>query len=333
MEPRGLVMRNHLQTRDYDLSVEAVREIYCPHQLSLGRRAAGLDTRLCVTGAKDWPVVQLRYGAEVKVDAGDFRDLFLVMRGGSGSARVRQGGVESAWGAGRTVVVSANQSTAFQFDAAFSQTSLRLDRERLESLCSRWLGRPLDDDLRFDLAPFPVHLEATWSALLQLVERGTDALPAPAAASLEEFVLTTLLRGVPHNFSAELERPQGRPPSRLIRRAEEYVNESLAAGQPGDADLSISKIAGHLGVGVRTLEIAFQEWCGMTPSAYLRELRLKRVREFLKKAGEGDSVTDIALANGFFHLGRFARYYRERFGESPSATLMNAQRARRGGCR
>lgn len=333
METRGLVMRNQIQTRDFDQAVDAVREVYCPHQLRLGRRAAGLNTCLSVTGADKWPVVQLRYGAEVKVDAGNFRDLFLVMRGRSGAARVRQGLAESTWGAGQTMVVSANQATTFDFDAEFSQTSLRFDRERLESLCSRWLGRPLDDDLRFDLAPFPAHLEATWSALLQLIESGSEALPAPAAASLEEFVLTTVLRGVPHNFSTELERPQARLPSRLIRRAEEYVRESLAGVQSGAAGFSISEMAAHLGVGVRTLEIAFQEWCGMTPSAYLRELRLKRVREFLQKAGEGDSVTDIALANGFFHLGRFARYYRERFGESPSATLINAQRARRGGSR
>jgi transcriptional regulator GlxA family with amidase domain len=32
-------------------------------------------------------------------------------------------------------------------------------------------------------------------------------------------------------------------------------------------------------------------------------------------------VTRVAMDCGFFHLGRFARDYRQAFGESPSVTL------------
>jgi len=32
-------------------------------------------------------------------------------------------------------------------------------------------------------------------------------------------------------------------------------------------------------------------------------------------------VTDVALEHGFVHMGRFAGYYKQRFGCSPSATL------------
>ena len=37
------------------------------------------------------------------------------------------------------------------FDGRFAQTSVRLDIERLETLCSRWLNFPLDRPLRFEL--------------------------------------------------------------------------------------------------------------------------------------------------------------------------------------
>ena len=35
----------------------------------------------------------------------------------------------------------------------------------------------------------------------------------------------------------------------------------------------------------------------------------------------GQSVTEVAYAHGFEHLGRFSAYYRERFGELPSDTV------------
>lgn len=320
-------MHQQLQTRDFDLAIEAVKAVYCPHQLRLGRRSSSLDTRLAVGGADAWPVVRLAYGAEVKVDAGNFDDLFLIMRGCADAATVSQGQARCSWGSGQTVAVSANQATRFEFDPAFSQVSIRLDRQRLEALCARWLGHPLDDDLRFRLQPFAAPMEATWTSVLQFIEGCSAALPLPAAAALEEFVLTTLLRGVPHNFSDELDRPAGMQGStRLIRRLEDYVRGRLEAAHLEQPELSVSGIAAYLGVSVRSLEIAFQDWRGTTPSAYLRELRLARVRRQLEGAGVGDSVTDIALANGFFHLGRFARYYRDHFRESPSATLLRARR-------
>jgi transcriptional regulator GlxA family with amidase domain len=56
--------------------------------------------------------------------------------------------------------------------------------------------------------------------------------------------------------------------------------------------------------------------------ASVQEVRLQRVHRQLRAAAlETTTVTDVAHAWGFVHLGRFARLYRERFGESPSQTL------------
>ena len=57
------------------------------------------------------------------------------------------------------------------------------------------------------------------------------------------------------------------------------------------------------GVGARALQAGFRETVGMTPLAYLRKVRLDRVRaELMETAGER-SVTDVALRCGFTHLG------------------------------
>jgi transcriptional regulator GlxA family with amidase domain len=73
-------------------------------------------------------------------------------------------------------------------------------------------------------------------------------------------------------------------------------------------------------MSVRTLHASFQQTFGETPMAYLRRVRLDRVRaELLRR--EPLRVTDVAARWGFFHQSRFAQQYRDRFGELPSRTL------------
>ncbi|GAA1621107.1 helix-turn-helix domain-containing protein [Nocardia ninae] len=57
--------------------------------------------------------------------------------------------------------------------------------------------------------------------------------------------------------------------------------------------------------------------------AHLRRLRLDAVRQQLRAAGPGDSITVTAVAYnwGFTHPGRFAVAYKRIYGEHPSRTL------------
>ena len=55
---------------------------------------------------------------------------------------------------------------------------------------------------------------------------------------------------------------------------------------------------------------------------YLRELRLRRVHEELRRAHPGSTtVAAVAMHWGFVHMSRFAVAYRQTFGEAPSRTL------------
>lgn len=91
--------------------------------------------------------------------------------------------------------------------------------------------------------------------------------------------------------------------------------------EPYDA----ARLAAIAQVSLRTLQEAFRKYVGMSPMAYVTEVRLQRVRRQLRASTPG-STTVAAVAHqwGFAHLGRFARRYRERFGESPSQTLRAA---------
>ena len=106
---------------------------------------------------------------------------------------------------------------------------------------------------------------------------------------------------------------------------EEYIRAHL------QEPLTIERLAEFGNVSPSTLFEAFKHCHGVTPMAFVRQLRLERVRiDLLNPEGINgpgrSSVTDIALRWGFGHLGRFAMEYKRAIGESPSESL----RSRRG---
>jgi AraC-like DNA-binding protein len=253
----------------------------------------------------------------------DFRDLMVIKMCVEGTGNVRQGSKHAQWRPGSIIPLSPNFGTVLDFGREFASISLKPDTRRLELLCSRWLGHPLDEELRFALTPFSGMLQRAWNSALAVIESGgfgTNALPQAAEAALEEFVLTLLLRGHPHNFSEELERPERRPGSRLVRRAVQFVEEQASSA------LTTSDIAAGIGASVRALQAGFRKWRQVTPTEYLRTVRLQRVRDALLQANPKTTVTDVALDHGFFHLGRFSQHYKRAFGECPAATLSRKRR-------
>ena len=88
---------------------------------------------------------------------------------------------------------------------------------------------------------------------------------------------------------------------------------------------TVGEIASACGVGRRTLQRQFRRFIGRMPMEFLRDLRLNKARQELLRASSRARVTDIFARCGFNHVGRFAARYRERFGESPSATLSRRQ--------
>jgi transcriptional regulator GlxA family with amidase domain len=74
---------------------------------------------------------------------------------------------------------------------------------------------------------------------------------------------------------------------------------------------------------VRALQYAFARHYGLSPTRYLRRVRLERAHRDLQAADptQGDTVAAIAAAWGFATPSRFAAMYRETYGYPPSHTL------------
>ncbi|MBX9842207.1 MAG: AraC family transcriptional regulator [Xanthobacteraceae bacterium] len=307
-----------MRTRNLDEAIDAVSKVYCPHTVEVMGPIGEVDAFLEVNHPTSQPLVSLSYSVPVKIDAQNFSRLFLMMGCASGAAATTQERRSAEWGKGQTMPFSAGFETQLWFDRAFVQRSVRLDTDRLEVQCARWLGRPLDEPLRFALRPFSDELERLWRRTLAYLwssEDGGLPLAGAAKAAFDEYLLTLLLHHHPHNYSEEMaERDSGLIPG-VVRRAERYISDNAAA------PITVSDVAAHLGISLRTLQAGFRQWRNTTPRAHLQQVRLQLVRDELLRSGPEANVTAIAMRHGFVHLGRFSAQYRATFGEPPSATL------------
>ncbi len=210
---------------------------------------------------------------------------------------------------------------------------LRIDAALVEGEFAALTGRPPGSTVRFD---FPLDLaepkgRAVRLLVRSLLEQLDSGDPLFQRAELQRSQLrslvTALLLAQPHSHTGELHddprpgsprprypgpgcRPPGYP--RALRAALAFIDANLAE------HLSIDGIAGAAGCSPRALSSAFRGRLGLSPMAYVRDLRLDRVREDI--LASGDPVGTVAYRWGVSHLGRFAGEYRDRFGELPSET-------------
>ena len=153
--------------------------------------------------------------------------------------------------------------------------------------------------------------------LIHLLPTLDDGAPRPPAAwldQLEDTLVLHLLYNQPNTWRGGPAARAATPPG---------AGRGLYARAPGHAH----DAQGHRPPRRRQRHGAdplFQEHRDTTPMNALRALRLDAARQRLLD-GACANVTEAALAVGFGHLGRFSKYYKERFGELPRQTLRLAQ--------
>jgi AraC-like DNA-binding protein len=111
------------------------------------------------------------------------------------------------------------------------------------------------------------------------------------------------------------QRWHGRGPRshRATSNARSIFIEGNIAAPIGVADIvAVSAVSG------RALFKHFRRFTGLSPLQYVRETRLRHVREALLNAQPEEHIATVAARWGFNHPGRFASDYRRRFGETPS---------------
>ena len=330
--PRALAAHRIFEGDDLDETRRVVSEVIDPHTVRLSNGRARPRIRHYAAQVGEVTLAYLGYGAGVEITALEPASCFCVQFPLAGTARVSCGRDLLASTARLASVPSPSEPLVMRWPAEAAHVIVRIDRAVVERHLSSLLGGPVKRPVRMKLG---LDLAGTdglrWSALLGLLESDIEQRSAAldsgrpvseaSAAAIQDVVLNSLLLSHPNNYWELLARRESPARAPYVRRALEYARDNL------DGPLTVDALARAAGVSVRALQAGFARDLGCSPSAYVREQRLVRIREELTVAdpAAGVRVTDVALRFGFSHLGRFAQQYLERFGELPSTTLRRSR--------
>lgn len=311
-------------TGDVDEAAEQIGRIFCPHDLQPAHaRAPGFYARHNCAAFDGFSINYVAYGGAVTIDPGCLEGFFLLQIPLRGGARVRAGMRELATAPGTMAsLLSPTLPTRMEW-ADCAQLILLLDRRLVEQRAAALAGKPsgkVEFDPVVDLrAPAARSLSARLEELLALAERlgPRGKLPATVAADVRESLLDHLLNGHRHGLSEAISNFSGK--AERLPRALRAARDRLEAG--ADEPLDLVELATSAGVGIRALQLGFRRHFGLSISEMLLDIRLANLHTRLSQATPDASITDIAFDLGFTHLSRMAGAYREKFGETPSATL------------
>jgi AraC-like DNA-binding protein len=200
--------------------------------------------------------------------------------------------------------------------------AVMIDRHAVEDAIADALGRPVTSQIDFQpVMPSATHAVRSWITVVSLFTqelfRPGSVLHQPMVGMpFADSMIRGLLMAADHSYRATLEGAVTEPPPRAIRMAIEVIEAEA------DRPLTVSALAARSYVSVRSLQQGFRAHVGLTPMAYLKDVRLRRARRDLLESDPSiDGVAPIAFRWGFTNLGRFAATYAARYGENPGMTL------------
>lgn len=264
------------------------------------------------------------YGATVRGTSESIADTYgVAVPLGASSGEAVIDGRHSLLRAGSTGWVSSPSCrTSVRVEAGYVSLEMSVRRKSLEETFEQLTGQRPRTPLQFQSK---LALDASGGPLQRLmafsfdeVARADTSKSSPlVAARLADSLMLALLVDQPHSASSFPALRSDVSEPRYVRRACEYLEARLA--EP----VSLTELARVTGVSARALQSAFRRVHGVTPMEFLRQQRLSRAHKLLR-AHTAMSVTEVASACGFLHLGRFSAAYLARFGEYPSQTLRHA---------
>jgi AraC-like DNA-binding protein len=308
------------RTRSLDDAREQVARVFCPHELTTVDGTSAVQTVHNRLDLGDIGLNFLDYGVPVDIDPGPLNSFFLVQMPLTGGSTITNGRQTIESNVNLASVPNPTQPLSMRWHATSPHLLVYVARQVAEERLRRLLGHDLIAPLRFELGmDLSTPQARSWRRLVDLAcadaeDNGLSMMPE-ARNQLVDLILTGLLMSHEHNYSEALAHGFKPAAPRMVRRAVE-----LFEAEP-ERQFTVTELAEAAGCSIRSLQEGFSRYVGMSPTEYLRELRLQRVHDELVNSSTDASVGAIAYGQGFTHLGRFAQAYRKRFGELPSQTL------------
>lgn len=258
-------------------------------------------------------LVFVRYGGDVTVEAPATGNR-IVATVPLGPMHAREGRSQSGVTHASAFVLSRRDSTIMRPDPWHGALVVASDPNTLAEYRSLVLeeDEPEIPDSIVGLSDAPLLERACrniWSVANTLPRETPEALVSGFLEALEEQLLTALV------LASHRSAPLGTGDIRVDQLLD-WLTEHYAS------NVTLSDMAGVLGVSIRCLQMAVRKATGRTPTDVLRDIRLAAAHQALREADPHvTTVASVAHACGITHLGRFSAQYRQVFGATPSQTL------------
>lgn len=308
------------RSQDIDEAHHLVARHVKPHRIQVVDHEASLDVNFSGVALDGVALFHVFYGADVAVNPEQASQSFFVQTTLAGEGRVVSKHADIRTTKNDTVVVSPSLPYHMRLGENCSRIAIEIDKEHLRKCLSGVICEEVDQEIIFDLQNdnFSASWKSTLDYIFQQLQLNPQLLLNPAIKkSYSELITNSLLTQQGHNYSMQL-RSEGELmlPAHL-RQAIDLIQKDLSSPP------SVVALAQHCNVTVRTLQRSFLRYLESSPAEYIRNARLDAVHRALLRVdnSEKGALTRILLDHGIADMGRFAAYYRRKFGCTPRQTL------------
>ncbi len=299
-------------------ALNSVTRAFFPHEVALRSCNQQLDFNHCRASLGELSFNQIAYGADVGIRIDDLRrKCFVFVIALKGFAAVEFNQQRSELRSGDCLLMSPDTRYHFELGVDHAHLAIGIPSHSLN-------GGGRSHEAVHNILERGHDAMGGASSLLAFIEylcselhEGSPLLGLPAVVAANENCFLQMLKAALFDDDGASHASTILPG--FVRRADRFITAHLKE------DIGIDDIVAAAGVPARTLYHGFQRFLGESPMRWLRCRRIESARAELLESGHEIAVIDLANQYWIGHSGRFAKMYRELYGESPSETIARAR--------
>jgi AraC-like DNA-binding protein len=272
-------------------------------------------------------LAKIGFGDDGWVDCGARRKTYDLKLPQLGRLEVVHRGASAIVSRGTAAIVIPEGDAVVRWGRA-QTVCVRIDRCAVDDALGAALGREVLSQIEFETTISTTTYEArVWTNMLAtLVEQlfRSDGLLSHPLVTMPfvDFLVRGLLMVAEHPHRNALKQEAPRPAPQPIGTVIEPIEAEPAL------PWTVSTLAARGFVSVRSLQAGFRRYTGLSPMAYLRQVRLRHAHQDLLRSDPSiEMVTSVAARWGFNDLSRFGALHKARYRETPAVTLRRSARS------
>lgn len=271
--------------------------------------AASIDHRQA--GALD--ICQIQYGSDVEVGCETLGNAFHLQFMLSGQCEWTDEQGPKQFLTGQIMMVNPDQYVKQIYTKNVRKFIVRIPSAIMNNACSKLGLNTSGHALKFHMNKYNINECENLLSFLQLF--CTEVEYADNNSNVIELyndlMVNKILTMLPHNAKY---RNTEYPTS--FEFLLNYIDDFLTQ------DISLEYMQNITCTSQRSLYTLFDRYVQCSPKQYVKNRKLLKINEIIKnRSSDLQNISKLAIEYGFYNLGRFAKDYKDKFGELPSETF------------